>query len=497
MPLSKPTERRSRFRTSLRIESWGVRLSAAAIVTGIYVIAFAPLYRLGGVGVAALVIFPVVIVGWIYGSWRGLLAGILSVPLNALLLGAVGEPGWQMIVGEGGLEGSALVIVLGAVIGLLRDLSVRLDRHFTEWRVAEGHLRESEDRYQVLFERSRDPIYVTSEGGEFRDANAAFLGLFGYTGAEILDLGLSSLYVSSEDYDSYQEEITGEGLIENFEVRLQDKRGEILTGLIAATAKRGPDGEIIHVQGSVRDITAQKAIEELAQQRTVELENSVAELEAFTYSVSHDLRTHLVTVGGFSSELLGQSEDLASDKVKDYIGRIAVATRRMDTFLQDLLAYSRITQTEITASPVDLGSVTEQVLENLAGVVAERDTQVVVSPELLSVQGDEVTLVQVIQNLVSNAIKFVPSERVPLVTIHAESGEGNVRLWVEDNGIGIEATDFERVFLAFESLHQSEFPGTGVGLAIVRKGVERMGGRVGIESEPSSGSRFWIELPSS
>ncbi|MGD8321133.1 MAG: PAS domain S-box protein, partial [Gemmatimonadota bacterium] len=176
-------ERRNAFRASLVIEPWWRRVGLAVLVVGVYLGAFVPLYREADTGILALAIFPVVILGWLFGAWGGLLAGVLSVPVNALLLTLVGQPGFQLILDTGGGEGSALVVVVGSVIGLLRDLGVRLDRHLTEWRRAEQALRETEDRYRVLFERSRDPMYVSRTNGTIVEANDALMRLFGYSRA--------------------------------------------------------------------------------------------------------------------------------------------------------------------------------------------------------------------------------------------------------------------------------------------------------------------------
>ena len=206
-------ERRNAFRASLYVEPLGRRLSLAGLVVAVYVAAFVPLYREGDTAVLALSMFPVVILAWLFGAWGGLVAGIASVPLNALLLTVVGEHGWDLIVREGGAEGSALVIVVGCVVGLLRDLGLRLDRHLTDWRTAERALRETEDRYRVLFERSRDPMYVSTADGRVVEANDALVRLFGYSRAELLDLEVSQLYAQPGDRDLFRRKIDRDGSI--------------------------------------------------------------------------------------------------------------------------------------------------------------------------------------------------------------------------------------------------------------------------------------------
>jgi PAS domain-containing protein len=194
-------ERRNPFRASLVIDPLWRRLTLAAVVVLAYAAAFVPLYRESDTAILALALFPVVILGWLFGAWGGLLAGVGSVPLNALLLYLVGVDGWDVMTREGGAEGSALVIVVGCVVGLLRDLGLRLDRHLTDWRTAEHALRETEARYRVLFERSRDPMYVSLASGKVVEANDALVRLFGYGRAELLDLDVSTLYAEPADQE--------------------------------------------------------------------------------------------------------------------------------------------------------------------------------------------------------------------------------------------------------------------------------------------------------
>ena len=232
-------------------------------------------------------------------------------------------------------------------------------------------------------------------------------------------------------------------------------------------------------------------LEELVEERT-------AELEAFTYSVSHDLRAPLRAMEGFSQALLEDYADRLDPVGQDYAQRIAAAAQHMDILIQDLLAYSRLNRIEIKLRLVVLEGVVQEALSLLTTEIQEKGAQVAVERPLPRLVGHRATLVQVVGNLLSNAIKFVAPGVKPQVRVCAEECEEWVRLWVEDNGIGIAPEHHELIFRIFERLHGVEaYPGTGVGLAIVRKGVERLGGRVGVESEPGRGSRFWVELPRS
>jgi signal transduction histidine kinase/FixJ family two-component response regulator len=218
------------------------------------------------------------------------------------------------------------------------------------------------------------------------------------------------------------------------------------------------------------------------------------ELESFAYSVSHDLRAPLRTMQGFAHALLQNFGDAIPPEATDYVRRIISSGRQSERLISDLLAYSRLSFEKIEVKPVELDAVVAQALEQLHGDVAESGAQVSVARGLPTVLGNQTALVQVVANLVSNAVKFVPRETAPKVRIRAEVRGELVRLWVEDNGIGIPEGQDERIFRVFERLSLGEDkPGTGIGLAIVRRGMERIGGRSGVERRPEGGSAFWIE----
>jgi signal transduction histidine kinase len=268
-------------------------------------------------------------------------------------------------------------------------------------------------------------------------------------------------------------------------------------------------------------------LEQRVADRTAALEETNAELEAFTYSVSHDLRAPLRTMEGFAQALLEDYSDRLDAVGQEYSQYIIEGALQMDTLITDLLAYSRLSRTEIQLQPVDLTSVVEEALKQLAAQMQEQQAIVTVAQPLPQVMAHRPILVQIVTNLLSNAIEFVGSDVQPRVRVWSEERRAEdarnvstnllassiagsnsesqplnafpgkwIRLWIVDNGIGIAPKYQERIFRVFERLHGVEtYPGTGIGLAIVRKGMERLGGRVGVESQPGLGSRFWIELP--
>ncbi|MBZ8179142.1 PAS domain S-box protein [Oscillatoria salina] len=240
------------------------------------------------------------------------------------------------------------------------------------------------------------------------------------------------------------------------------------------------------------------SLEARVQQRTQQLEELNQELAAFAYSVSHDLRAPLRAMQGFSIALLEDYGDRLDELGQNYAHRIVNAAARMDNLIQDLLAYSRLGRTDIKLQRVNLQVAIAQVLSELESELQAQQAQVKVEQPLGFVIANSRILQQILLNLLTNALKFVPPEVPPQVRIRTEEKNDRLYLWVEDNGIGIAPEHQERIFRVFERLHGVEtYPGTGIGLAIVRKGIERLGGSCGVKSILGQGSRFWLSLPKS
>lgn len=243
-----------------------------------------------------------------------------------------------------------------------------------------------------------------------------------------------------------------------------------------------------------------KRTEEALQQLTQQLEKRVAErtadLEAFTYMAAHDLRAPLRGMQGMATILLEDYGDKLDATGKHYAQRIIMASERLDHLINDLLAYSRVGRESIKATRIELDSAVKEAWSQLSAAWIDKDVIIEVTKPLSAVYGHQTILIQVLNNLFANAIKFVAPSVTPKIKVYTEQRNGGVRLWVEDNGIGIQPEYQERIFGIFERLHSGDaYPGTGIGLAIVRKGIERMDGKVGVESKFGEGSRFWIELP--
>jgi signal transduction histidine kinase len=247
-------------------------------------------------------------------------------------------------------------------------------------------------------------------------------------------------------------------------------------------------------------------LEGLVTQRTLELTATNKQLEAFAYSIAHDLRAPLRAMQGFSEMLLEEAGATLSETARDYAERINKSAQFMDALLSDLLVFSQITQQHVELASVKLEPVVESVLFRLQDEIEEKHGRVECSGPWPSVLAHEPTLAQVLFNLVSNALKFVEPGVPPKIHLRADevgvSAGSNldgtpapmVRVWVEDHGPGIAPHHQGQIFRLFTRLAGDKYAGTGIGLAIVQKGVERLGGTVGVESAAGQGSRFWFEL---
>ncbi|MFC0677338.1 CHASE3 domain-containing protein [Lysobacter korlensis] len=236
-------------------------------------------------------------------------------------------------------------------------------------------------------------------------------------------------------------------------------------------------------------------LERRVDDRTAELADANDELESFVRTVAHDLRAPLRNIQGYATALLEDEAARMSEDGRDYTQRLVGTTQRLDTLVTDLLAYSRVARSQLQLEAVELAPLVREVLNDIAPDIAVSGGTVDVAEPLPSVVAHRAMLAQILANLVGNALKFVAAGSVPRVHIGAKRDGNTVVLSVADEGIGIPAEHHERVFHVFERLHgQERYPGTGIGLAIARKGVERMGGTITVASRPDGGSRFDVRL---
>lgn len=268
---------------------------------------------------------------------------------------------------------------------------------------------------------------------------------------------------------------------------------EMTAALRARTAEREQaERQLAEAQRQLQQHAAN--LENTVQERTEKLRETAQELEAFSYSIAHDMRAPLRAMTGFSDILLASHAAQINETGREYLQHIAGAARRMDALIVDILNYSKVVRGELKMKPVDVEALIREITTTYPALQADRADIAVQSP-LPRVLANGAALTQVVSNLLGNAVKFVAPGVRPSVRVRGEEDGGFVRLWFEDNGIGIPKNSQARLFQIFTRLHApDEYEGTGIGLAIVRKAAERMGGSAGVESEEGQGSRVWVRL---
>lgn len=234
------------------------------------------------------------------------------------------------------------------------------------------------------------------------------------------------------------------------------------------------------------------SLEAKVQERTARLRETITELEHFSYTITHDMRAPLRAMQGFGQMLVEESGQSLSPQAQDYLNRITTSANRMDKLITDSLNYSKVLQHEFELQPVDARKLLLGIVESYPNLQPPQ-AQITLDPAIPVLLANEAGLTQCFSNLLGNAVKFMKPGVTPTINVRSEAKGDCVRLWFEDNGIGIAKRHQEQIFRMFQRVSR-DYEGTGIGLALVRKVVERMRGRVGVESEEGKGSRFWLEF---
>jgi signal transduction histidine kinase len=394
----------------------------------------------------------------------------------------------------------------------LDDYVVKSPRHYARLPVAvrtcldRSEIRSrairSETRLAALLENIALGVFRMSLDGELDEGNKAFWDM----------LGLAPGEYSRAPAHPLVEEVTRrlpalQATLDTAELQV---RGDIDAGGRAHTVKlvrvrvNGHDA----VDGIVEDITSltradleihrlNADLEQRIAERTRQLQEANEALETFGFSVSHDMREPLRTIQGYANALKQDFGEGRMEQAARYINRIETIAHRVDTMVSDLLEFARLSRAEIAIENVAVADAIMDMRTILHTEASRANAELrFEAPGHLRVKAHRQTLVQALTNLVSNAVKFVAPGVKPVVTIRVQQLGATVRISIEDNGIGIPESAQGRIFNVFERLHgEEEYPGTGIGLAIVKKSIERIGGVVGVTSRPGAGSTFQVELP--
>lgn len=368
----------------------------------------------------------------------------------------------------------------------------------SERKQLEEALQLSEENYRLLFDESPLPKWVVDlETFAFLEVNNAAVEHYGYSRDEFRRLTLADIR-TMEEFERFERALEesrtkGSKFEGRFQTKHRKKNAEIIDVDIRYT-------DIVYngrrsLLGVIIDVTERGRAERERERLITELQRSNRELQQFAYIASHDLQEPLRTVSSYVDLLAMKYKGKLDQTADKYISFAVEGAHRMSELINDLLAFSRVGTQGRPFARVNLEEVLERVLGNLRK--SEKESAAAITRDAMPhVTGDQSQLSQVFQNLISNAIKFGRKDVQPRIHISAERKGNEWVFGMHDNGIGIEPRFYERIFTIFQRLHtRSEYPGTGVGLAICKRIVERHGGHIWVESKPGEGSTFYFTLP--
>jgi len=386
--------------------------------------------------------------------------------------------------------------------------AIEMVEDITERKQTEEKFRQYSEEISDLYNNAPCGYHSLGPDGTFLRINDTELGWLGYRREEIIGkkvfgdlLTAGSLAVFHENFPKFKER----GWISDLEFDLIRKNGTLLPVLLSATAVKDRDGSYLMSRSSLFDITKRRKaeeelrshrihLEELVEARTGDVMRSNAELQQFAQVASHDLQEPLRMVTSYLQLLERRYRDKLDNDARDFIDFAVDGASRMQGLIQSLLSYSRVETRGKPFEPTNLEEVFGLVMKNLEMAIAESGAVVMYDP-LPALMADEQQLLQLFQNLIANAVKFHGADP-PHIHIGVKPEKGEWLFSVKDNGIGFDMKDAERIFKVFQRLHaRQEYPGTGIGLAVARKIVERHGGRIWVESEPGKGATFFFTLP--
>ncbi len=366
-------------------------------------------------------------------------------------------------------------------------------RDVTERKIAEQKLLAASLYSRSLIEASLDPLVTISKAGKITDVNKATEEVTGCIREELIGSDFSDYFTEPQEARTGYQKVFTEGLVKDYPLAIRHKSGRITDVLYNASIYRNPQGDIQGIFAAARDITERKAMENEIKLTLEKLKQSNAELEQFAYVASHDLQEPLRMVASYVQLLERRYKGKLDADADEFIAYAVDGANRMRGLIDDLLTYSRVARLGKPFEPTDLESTLKIVLLNLQASI-KKNNAIVTHDKLPVVVADGGQLVQLLQNLIGNAIKFHGKDP-PHVHVSAQAKENEYLFSVCDNGIGIAPEYYDRLFKIFQRLHtREEYPGSGIGLAVCKRIVERHGGRIWIESQVGKGSTIYFTL---
>jgi PAS domain S-box-containing protein len=396
---------------------------------------------------------------------------------------------------------SAIFLENNSLIEELQDYSEQLEQRVAE-RTQE--LEESKELYRRIVETAQEGIWTVNHENKTTFVNARLAEMLGYTIEEVLDLPTSA-FVNTDDYVKARAkgEQRRQGVKDQYEIRLKRKDATEIWTLVSGTPLTDERGQYIGSLAMVADITERKRAEDEILKLNTELERRVVErtaqlravnqeLEAFSYSVSHDLRAPLRVLDGFSLALIEDYADRLDAQANDYLNRIRNGSQRMGQLIDSLLKLSQLSRAELRVESVNLSEMVRTIGAELAEQHPERNVELIVQ-EGLTVSADKNLLHAALVNLLNNAWKFTGKQSDARIEFGLTENQGKQAYFIRDNGVGFDMTHSKKLFGAFQRLHgMNEFEGTGIGLATVGRIFHRHGGEIWAEGVVNQGATFYF-----
>jgi PAS domain S-box-containing protein len=480
-----------RLKSGTRPQKWDISLLIAicALMGAIFVL---DLYTKTGVAIGMLYVSAIMLSPWLpHAKSPFMVAGSCTV---LAIIGVIYSPGVNVVH-------SGSTIAANAVVNRLLSLFMIWATALLTYQYRQG--AEVRLRLGSIVESTHDAIIGQTLKGQVTSWNNGAEQMFGYSPQESIGQYMTFLFPPDripEEKDILEKLHSGQQ-IKNFETIRRRKDGQEIPVSLTISPIIDRWGNVIGASKIARDISQQKKLEHILAIQNLTLASHAAslkqsneDLEQFAYIASHDLQEPLRTIHGFTQLLAERYKDKLDDQGQEFIGFVTDGANRMQTLIQDLLKYSRIQAQELNPAPVNSEDVLKEILVHLHMVIEDQQASITHDP-LPIIQIDRSHFQHLLQNLITNAIKF-HGPKPPHIHVSAQERSDEWYFSVEDNGIGVGSEYFERIFLPFKRLHtREEYQGTGIGLAICKKIVDRRGGRIWVESESGIGAKFSFTLP--